>query len=171
MHKKYRKNIAISSDIAIFSDVSKRCNILLSRYIAIQNAQPWWGHFLVKNSHCKFSFICIKNLSSLKNAELRVYSCVRSGTQVVKIKAQGRIIFDNWQDQRCSWEVTKCFSVAASCSNKVVPAVTLAWNEGNYPKKWRMMVVRAHPGLGRKPYYGRQPHTGLPLDRASTAQS
>ena len=39
--KRYRKNIAISSSIAIFSDVSKRCNILLSRYIAIQNAQPW----------------------------------------------------------------------------------------------------------------------------------
>ena len=31
----------ISSGIAIFSDVSKRCNILLSQYIAIQNAQPW----------------------------------------------------------------------------------------------------------------------------------
>ena len=41
--KRYRKNIAISSSIAIFSDVSKRCNILLSRYIAIQNAQPWLG--------------------------------------------------------------------------------------------------------------------------------
>ena len=41
--KRYRKNIAISSSIAIFSDVSKRCNILLSRYIAIQNAQPWSG--------------------------------------------------------------------------------------------------------------------------------
>ena len=39
--KKYRKNIVISSGIAIFSDVSKRCNILLSRYIAIQNAHPW----------------------------------------------------------------------------------------------------------------------------------
>ena len=38
--KKYRKNIAISSGIAIFSDVSKWCNILLLRYIAIQNAQP-----------------------------------------------------------------------------------------------------------------------------------
>ena len=43
--KKYRKNIAISSGIAIFSDVSKRCNILLSRYIAIQNAQPCSGHW------------------------------------------------------------------------------------------------------------------------------
>ena len=30
--KRYRKNIAISSSIAIFSDVSKRYNILLSRY-------------------------------------------------------------------------------------------------------------------------------------------
>ena len=46
--KRYRKNIAISSSIAIFSDVSKRCDILLSRYITIQNAQPWswWAlHF------------------------------------------------------------------------------------------------------------------------------
>ena len=40
--KKYRKNIAISSGIAIFSDVSKRCNILLLQYIAIKNAQPWF---------------------------------------------------------------------------------------------------------------------------------
>ena len=56
---------------------------------------------------------------------------------------------------RCCSEVTKCVPVAASCLNKVVPGLTLAWNEGNYPKKWRMMVVRAHPGLGRKPYYGR----------------
>ena len=38
--KKYRKNIVISSGIAIFSDVSKRCNILLSQYIAIKNAHP-----------------------------------------------------------------------------------------------------------------------------------
>ena len=30
------KNITISEDIAIFSDVSKRCNILLSQYIAIK---------------------------------------------------------------------------------------------------------------------------------------
>ena len=35
---------AFSEDIAIFSDVSKRCNILLSRYIAIQKAQPWSQH-------------------------------------------------------------------------------------------------------------------------------
>ena len=39
--KKYRKSIVISSGIAIFSDVSKRCNILLSQYIAIKNAHPW----------------------------------------------------------------------------------------------------------------------------------
>ena len=38
--KKYRKNIVITSGIAIFSDVFKWCNILLSRYIAIQNAHP-----------------------------------------------------------------------------------------------------------------------------------
>ena len=38
---RYRKNLAISSSIAIFSDVSKRCNILLSQYIAIKNAHPW----------------------------------------------------------------------------------------------------------------------------------
>ena len=41
--KKYRKNIVISSGIAIFSDVSKRCNILLSQYIAIKNAHPCSG--------------------------------------------------------------------------------------------------------------------------------
>ena len=41
MHEKYRKNIVITSGIAIFYDVSKWCNILLSQYIAIQNAQPW----------------------------------------------------------------------------------------------------------------------------------
>ena len=47
MPKKYRKNIVISSGIAIFSDVSKRCNILLSRYIVIQNAQPWSGYVII----------------------------------------------------------------------------------------------------------------------------
>ena len=41
MTKIMHENIVISSGIAIFSDVFKRCNILLSRYIAIQNAQPW----------------------------------------------------------------------------------------------------------------------------------
>ena len=43
MHKTYRRNIVISSGIAIFTDDSKRCNILLSQYIATKNAQPWSG--------------------------------------------------------------------------------------------------------------------------------
>ena len=55
MHKKYRKNIVISSGIAIFSDVSKRCNILLSQYIAIKNAHPW--------SKC-FGFVVFKDMSA-----------------------------------------------------------------------------------------------------------
>ena len=41
--RKYRKNIVISSGIAIFSDVSKWCNIFLSQYIAIKNAHPCSG--------------------------------------------------------------------------------------------------------------------------------
>ena len=40
--KKYRKSIAISSDIVIFSDLSKRFNILFSLYITMQNVQPWY---------------------------------------------------------------------------------------------------------------------------------
>ena len=49
--KKYRKNIAISSGIAIFSDVSKQCNILLLQYIAIKNAHPWlwWFPFVTRS--------------------------------------------------------------------------------------------------------------------------
>ena len=50
MHKKYRQNIVISSGIAIFSDVSKQCNILLLQYIAIKNAQPWLVYGYVKSS-------------------------------------------------------------------------------------------------------------------------
>ena len=47
--KRNRKNIVISSGIAIFSDVSKQCNILLSQYIAIKMLSP--DHGIVQEAH------------------------------------------------------------------------------------------------------------------------
>ena len=32
----------MQKNIVLSSDVSKQCNILLSKYIAIKNAQPWF---------------------------------------------------------------------------------------------------------------------------------
>ena len=57
----------ISSDIAIFSDVSRQCNILLSQYIAIKNAHPWFQalqwfelwYFVDGCTH--LTFVCILN--------------------------------------------------------------------------------------------------------------
>ena len=57
MHKKYRKNIVISSGIAILSDVSKRCNILLSRYKTLNPEQDAsHGNMLREKNRCKIFY-------------------------------------------------------------------------------------------------------------------
>ena len=83
--KKYRKNIVISSGIAIFSDVSKQCNKLLLKYIAKKNAHPClrspitnWG---LPAAAQRKKFLCSTSSNSRK------FPCWRQGCKVPAISS------------------------------------------------------------------------------------